>query len=188
MDAQDLPKRSSNSQTPTVLDPEPQPYRVLGVDPGLRITGYGVIERSDDKPLVREAGIIRSADGRSTADMAERLKSLYTSLVEVVEQFSPKVMAVEQLYAHYKHPRTAILMGHARGVLLLAGAQHNVPIVSYSATQIKKRITGNGRASKEQVQLTIQRELSLTKVPEPPDVADALAAALCQFYEQKIHA
>ncbi len=180
--------QTTNSEASSSTAETQTTFRILGVDPGLRLTGYAVIEQCDNKPLVREAGIIRSADGRSTADMAERLKSLYTSLVEIVQQFSPSVMAVEQLYSHYEHPRTAILMGHARGVLLLAGAQHNVPIVSYAATRIKKTITGNGRASKEQVQLTIQRELHLAKVPEPPDVADALAAALCQFYEQNIHA
>ena len=97
-------------------------------------------------------------------------------------------MAVEQLYAHYEHPRTAILMAHARGVLLLAAGQNGLPVVSYNATRIKKTVTGNGRATKEQVQRTIQRELGLAAVPEPPDVADALAAALCHYYVLKLPA
>src|SRR5438876_2770940 len=109
--------------------------------------------------------------------MAHRLRDLYNGIVEVVEQFLPQVVVVEQLYAHYQHPRTAILMAHARGVIFLAAAQHDLPVVSYNATRIKKTVTGSGRASKDQVQRTIQRELSLAKVPEPPDVADALAAA-----------
>jgi len=92
------------------------------------------------------------------------------------------------LYAHYEHPRTAILMAHARGVILLAAGQAELPVVSYNATRIKKTITGNGRASKEQVQHTVQRELGLAKLPEPPDVADALAAALCHYYVQKLPA
>jgi crossover junction endodeoxyribonuclease RuvC len=100
----------------------------------------------------------------------------------VIDQFHPQVVAVEQLYAHYQHPRTAILMGHARGVILLAAGQRNLPLVSYNATRIKKTITGNGRASKEQIQRTIERELGLDKTPEPPDVADALAVALCHYY------
>jgi crossover junction endodeoxyribonuclease RuvC len=97
-------------------------------------------------------------------------------------------MAVEQLYSHYEHPRTAILMGHARGAIFLAAAQKKIPVVSYAATRVKKIVTGNGRASKEQVQRTIQRELGLAALPEPPDVADALAIALCHYYQQQIPA
>jgi crossover junction endodeoxyribonuclease RuvC len=102
-----------------------------------------------------------------------------------MEQFHPCAVAVEQLFAHYDHPRTAILMAHARGVILLAAAQRDLAMVSYAATRIKKTITGSGRASKEQVQYTIQRELGLASLPEPPDVADALAAALCHYYVLK---
>jgi crossover junction endodeoxyribonuclease RuvC len=93
---------------------------------------------------------------------------------------------MEQLYAHYEHPRTAILMAHARGVLFLAASLHGLPVVSYSATQIKKTITGSGRAGKDQVQRTIQNELGLDKLPEPPDVADALAVGLCHYYVHKV--
>ena len=152
--------------------------RILGIDPGLQITGYGVVEASVSQPKVCEAGIIRSS-GKS---MTSRLLFLYNGIVEVMDQFHPQVVAVEQLYAHYQHPRTAILMGHARGVILLAAGQRNLPLVSYNATRIKKTITGNGRASKEQIQRTIERELGLDKTPEPPDVADALAVALCHYY------
>src|SRR6516225_1299473 len=156
--------------------------RILGIDPGLHVTGYGVVEASSLQPKVCEAGIIRC----SGKDMASRLLFLYNGIVEVIDQFQPQGVAVEQLYAHYQHPRTAILMGHARGVIFLAAAQRNLPVVSYNATHIKKSITGNGRASKEQVQRTIQRELSLVELPEPPDVADALAVALCHYYELKV--
>jgi crossover junction endodeoxyribonuclease RuvC len=158
--------------------------RILGIDPGLQITGYAVIESSSNGPHIREAGVIRSSEGKTSIDMAPRLCSLYEGLVEVLDQFSPDVVAVEQLYAHYEHPRTAILMGHARGVIFLSAGQRNLPVASYNATSIKKAITGNGRASKEQVQRTIQRELNLTAAPEPPDVADALAVALCHYYSQ----
>src|SRR5262249_7508489 len=112
----------------------------------------------------------------------------YNGLVEVIDQYRPEVCAVEQLYAHYKHPRTAILMGHARGVIFLTAAQRGLPVVSYAATRIKKTITGNGHASKEQIQRTIQRELGLAQLPEPPDVADALAVALCHHYAQRLPA
>lgn len=162
--------------------------RILGLDPGLQVTGYAVLEARGGSPRVCEAGVIRGAEGRESTDMAPRLKHLYDGIVEVLEQFQPGVVVVEQLFAHYDHPRTAILMAHARGVLFLAAGQRGLPVVSYNATRIKKTVTGNGRASKEQVQLTIQSELSLAELPEPPDVADALAAALCHYYAVKLPA
>jgi crossover junction endodeoxyribonuclease RuvC len=166
----------------------PRPRCILGIDPGLQVTGYGVVEFGPGRPLVREAGIIKSAEGRAAADMACRLVSLYNGIVEVIDQFRPEVLSVEQLFAHYEHPRTAILMGHARGVILLAAGQRGLPVISYNATRIKKAITGSGRAPKQQVQHTVARELGLPQVPEPPDVADALAAALCHYYVQKLPA
>lgn len=162
--------------------------RILGLDPGLQVTGYAVLEARAGAPRVCEAGVIRGAEGRETTDMAPRLRHLYDGIVEVLEQFEPGVVVVEQLFAHYEHPRTAILMAHARGVMFLAAAQRNLPVISYNATRIKKTITGSGRASKEQVQRTIQRELGLAQLPEPPDVADALAAALCHYYAVKLPA
>jgi crossover junction endodeoxyribonuclease RuvC len=162
--------------------------RILGVDPGLQVTGYAVLEVGSQRPVVCEAGVLRSSEGRAAADMAPRLCAVYNGLVDVLTQFRPGVVAVEQLYAHYQHPRTAILMAHARGVIFLAAGLQGLPVVSYNATRIKKTITGHGRASKEQVQRTVQHELGLAKVPEPPDVADALAAALCHYYAQKLPA
>jgi crossover junction endodeoxyribonuclease RuvC len=165
------------------------PLRILGIDPGLQITGYGVIEVTPAKPRVCEAGVIRGTEReRDKPDMALRLANLYTGIVEVIEQYHPRAVAVEQLYAHYQHPRTAILMAHARGVLLLAAGLHGVPVTSYNATRIKKTITGHGRASKEQMQYAMLRELGLPALPEPPDVADALAAALCHYYAEKLAA
>ncbi|MBM4068741.1 MAG: crossover junction endodeoxyribonuclease RuvC [Planctomycetes bacterium] len=155
--------------------------RILGVDPGLHITGYAVLEVATQAPKICEAGIIRGKE-KSAAKLAQRILFLYNGIVEVIEQFRPEVVVVEQLYAHYQHPRTAILMGHARGAILLAAVQRELPVVSYNATRIKRTVTGNGRASKQQVQRTVQRELGLAKLPEPPDVADAIAAALCHYH------
>jgi crossover junction endodeoxyribonuclease RuvC len=155
--------------------------RILGIDPGLQITGYGVVEAAVKGPKIVEAGVVRPAG----SDLAAKVCSLYDGIAEVIESFAPTDMAIEQLYAHYDHPRTAILMGHARGVLLLAAARHQLAVTSYAATRVKKTITGHGRASKEQMQLAIQRELGLAKKPEPADVADALAVALCHFYSTK---
>src|SRR3954471_5897949 len=121
------------------------PTRILGLDPGLQVTGYAVLEASDSGPKICEAGVIRSAEGRDPADMARRIRTLYDGLCEVLEQYSPAAMAVEQLYAHYDHPRTAILMAHARGAFLLAGAQRSIPVISYAATRVKKLVTGSGR-------------------------------------------
>lgn len=162
--------------------------RLLGIDPGLQITGYAVIEVGTQGPIVCEAGILRSVEGREHLELAPRLLSLYNGILEVIEQFRPQVVVVEQLYAHYEHPRTAILMAHARGVFYLAAAQNQLPVISYNATQIKKTITGSGRAPKDQVQRTMQRELGLNRLPEPADVADALAVALCHYFTQKMPA
>jgi len=159
--------------------------RILGIDPGLQVTGYAILDIRAPRPALCEAGIIRSSEGRATTDLAPRLNVLYDSLVEVIEQYKPEAMTVEQLYAHYEHPRTAILMGHARGVILLAAASHDIPVFSYAATRIKKTITGHGHASKEQMQFAVQRELGLAKLPEPADVADAIAGALCHYHAQK---
>ena len=163
-----------------------RPRRILGVDPGLQVTGYAVLEVRSAAPHVCEAGVVRTAEGRHTTDVAIRVRSLYDGIVEVLDQFRPEVMCVEQLFSHYDHPRTAILMAHARGVLFLAAAQKDIPVVSYAASRVKKTITGHGRASKEQMQHAIERELRLPKLPEPHDVADALAIALCHYHAVKL--
>ncbi|HLN29421.1 MAG TPA: crossover junction endodeoxyribonuclease RuvC [Gemmataceae bacterium] len=160
--------------------------RILGIDPGLQITGYAVVDAGTRGPVICEAGLIRSSEGSVKPELDQRLRVLYNGIEDLLNQFHPQTVVVEQLYAHYLHPRTAILMGHARGVILLAASRRDLRVVSYSATRIKKTITGNGRAPKEQVQRTIQREFGLSQLPDPPDVADALAAALCHFYVQKL--
>jgi crossover junction endodeoxyribonuclease RuvC len=153
--------------------------RILGIDPGLNITGYGVLEFEGGRLRLCEAGVVR---GKSRGSLTGRLLEIHEGVAEVIAGLHPGVMALEELYSHYDRPRTAILMGHARGVICLAAAEAGIPVLHYSATQIKRILTGSGRASKSQVQLAIQRELALSDVPEPPDVADALAAALCHYY------
>ncbi len=153
--------------------------RILGIDPGLNITGYGVLEAGGGVLRLCEAGVVR---GRSRDSLTKRLLEIHDGLSEVIENSRPQAMALEELYSHYQRPRTAILMGHARGVICLAAAKAGVPVAHYSATQIKRILTGSGRAAKSQVQRAIQRELALSAVPDPPDVADALAVALCHYY------
>jgi crossover junction endodeoxyribonuclease RuvC len=155
---------------------------ILGLDPGLETTGYGLLALTPAGPRVAEAGVLRSAAGRDPADMGDRVKSLYDGLVEVLDQWQPTAVAVEQLFAHVEHPRTAVLMAHARGVYFLAAAQRGLPVFSYPSTTVKKTITGHGRAGKEQMQHAVMRELGLAKPPEPHDVADALAIALCHAF------
>jgi crossover junction endodeoxyribonuclease RuvC len=150
--------------------------RVLGIDPGLNITGYGILDEEDQQIKLVEAGVVRTS---GTEPMAERLGEIGRELGKIIGQFSPDVIAVEELYSHYAHPKTAIIMGHARGVIFLKAAETGIEVRPYASTRIKKSLTGNGRATKEQVQLMIRSTLGLTEVPEPPDVADALAIALC---------
>jgi crossover junction endodeoxyribonuclease RuvC len=158
------------------------PRRILGLDPGLQTTGYGVLEMTPSGPRVAEGGVVRSSEGRHAADLSRRLTSLYDGILEVIDQWEPTAVAVEQLYAHVEHPRTAVLMAHARGVLLLAAGHRRIPVFSYAATKVKKLLTGHGRANKEQMQHAVTRELGLAKPPEPHDVADALAIALCHVH------
>lgn len=150
--------------------------RILGIDPGLQVCGYACVETDGGREVVIEAGVLRTTHGLPIElrldEIAEDMESLLTRL-------TPDVVAVEEIYSHYAHPRTAILMGHARGVILQKCARAHIEVKSFAATRIKKSVTGNGRASKEQVQRTIQTILGLPELPSPPDVADAMAAALC---------
>ncbi|QVL31441.1 crossover junction endodeoxyribonuclease RuvC [Telmatocola sphagniphila] len=159
---------------------------ILGIDPGLNTTGYGLLEYSTGKIRLVEAGVVRSLPSKKQSDLGLRLKSLFEGISEIVDQYKPEAMAIEQLYSHYAHPRTAIIMGHARGALLLAAGMKNIPVHHFKATQIKKTITGHGHASKEQIQATVTRELGLLKAPEPYDVTDALAVALCFVFSRKM--
>ncbi len=150
--------------------------RILGIDPGLQVCGYACLQIDRDQERLIEAGVVRTD---STLAIEEKLNRIAEDTESLIKSLSPDVVAVEELYSHYAHPKTAILMGHARGVILQKSAQAGLEVRSFSATRIKKSLTGNGRASKEQVQRTIQTILSLPELPEPNDVADAIAVALC---------
>ena len=150
--------------------------RILGIDPGLQVCGYAFIKADSGQERLIEAGVIKTSPG----DILEcKLNRIAQDINTLLARFQPEIVAVEQLYAHYAHPRTAILMGHARGVILQSCVAAGAKVKSFSATRIKKSITGNGRASKEQMQRTVQTILALPQPPEPNDVADAIAAALC---------
>jgi crossover junction endodeoxyribonuclease RuvC len=153
--------------------------RIVGIDPGLTTTGYGVIEVHKQQVKLVEGGVIRADTPEAPLEI--RLSSLFDGVAEILEQFHPEALALEELYSHYEYPATAILMGHARGVICLAAAKKGIPVFNYASTQIKLSTTGNGRASKEQVQRAIQARLQLREIPQPNDVADALAIALCHY-------
>ena len=150
---------------------------MLGIDPGLGLTGYGLVDlaRGAVEPTLLEAGVFKLDAKRS---LEVRLQQLHEDLSALIAEHAPARVAVEQLYAHYAHPRTAILMGHARGVILQVATAAGLPVESLAATEVKKSLTGNGHATKRQMQLAVQAQCRLAELPEPPDVADAIAIAL----------
>ena len=149
--------------------------RILGIDPGLGITGYGLIEACGNNLKLIEAGIIRS---NAKDKMEKRLADIYKKIINLIEDTMPEAVVLEEIYSHYKHPKTSILMAHARGAICLGVEHQNVALVNYPATKIKKAITGRGRASKEQMQRTVASLLGLKNPPEPVDITDALALAI----------
>lgn len=150
--------------------------RILGIDPGLRLTGYGVVDYVPLRPKLVDGGVIRL---NTKSSIADRLVELEAELESIFEEFKPEICAVEQLYSHYAHPRTAILMGHARGVIMLVARRRGAVVEQYAANRIKQSLTGHGHASKPQMQRAIMDLWKLKEAPDPPDVADALAVALC---------
>ena len=149
---------------------------ICGIDPGLGVTGYAILRSHTSPAEIIDAGVCRFS---AKDTLAARLASIHADIAAILADHRPTLVAVEQLYSHYNQPRTAILMGHARGVILLAAAERGIEVRSYSATRVKRFLTGNGRATKAQMQRAIQMTFGLPAPPEPHDVADALAVALC---------
>ncbi|MFM7242705.1 MAG: crossover junction endodeoxyribonuclease RuvC [Planctomycetaceae bacterium] len=171
--------RSLPDQAPErTVSPPPGVERVVGFDPGLNITGYGVVECHGGTVRVVEAGVVRSRGDTLEA----RLHAIHSGVREVIEAFAPTAMAIEQVFAHAKFPKAALLLAHARGVICLAGAQAGLAVHHYLPKRVKSLLTGSGSAGKQQMQAAVQRELKLPKVPEPADAADALAVALADWH------
>ena len=160
------------------MESQSPPLRVVGFDPGLNTTGYGVVEWSGAAVRLVEAGTIRP---RSDS-LESRLAEIHAGVREVLEAFRPSAMAIEQIFVHSRFPKTAILMGHARGVICLAAAQAGLDVHHYLPNRVKSTLTGNGHAGKEQMQAAVQRELALASRPQPADAADALAIALADYH------
>jgi crossover junction endodeoxyribonuclease RuvC len=149
--------------------------RVLGIDPALRTTGYGVIETGRTRTRLVEAGVVAP---RARDTLERRLRELHAGITDVIEQTKPDSIVIEELYTTYRNPGTAILMAHARGVLCLAAAQAGIVVHSMGHAHVKRALTGSGSARKGQVNAMVTQLLGLRQAPEPEDVSDALALAL----------
>ena len=151
--------------------------RILGIDPGLTITGYACVEAAEGErdPALCEAGVLRL---RSGASVSYRLRQLHEDLEELLDELAPQRMAVERIFVHARFAQAAIVMGHARGVVLLAAARRGIDLDELPPATVKKAITGRGGAGKQQMQRAIMAQCGLAAPPDPPDVADAIAIAL----------
>jgi crossover junction endodeoxyribonuclease RuvC len=149
--------------------------RILGVDPGLRVTGYGAIEADSRGLRLVEAGVIAPPVG---APLEDRLGELFREMCAVIAATAPEVMVVEEIWTAYRNPTTAVLMGHARGVICLAAGSHGVTVRHLVHSLVKRALVGSGGARKEQVKRMVMQQLRLSVRPEPDDVSDALALAL----------
>ncbi|MBI2915438.1 MAG: crossover junction endodeoxyribonuclease RuvC [Elusimicrobia bacterium] len=158
---------------------------ILGVDPGFGTTGYGLLStrsNSSEVPQLIEAGFL---DSNKKKNFPERLDEIYKHFLNILKEFSPAAVAVEDVFSVGAFPRSAIFIGHVRGVILLAAAQRAIPTFTYYPIQVKKILLGYGRGTKLQTQKMVQRTLGLDSIPRPDDVADALAMALCHAYRSR---
>ena len=150
--------------------------KILGLDPGLRITGYGVIEKTGATLTYISGGCIKSPDG----ELPDRLKNILNSVQEVIARFNPDEVAVEKVFVNI-NPQSTLLLGQARGAAICAAVSRDLPVSEYTALQVKQAVVGNGHAKKEQVQEMVKRLLKLPGYPSP-DAADALACAICHAH------
>lgn len=153
--------------------------RVLGIDPGTLITGYGLIEERNTDFTYLSSGKIKTSP---RDPLSCRLKKIYNDLTEIMEKYSPNVTAVESLFFS-KDAKSALKLGHARGVAILASANYEIPVAEYSPAEIKKAIVGNGRADKSQIKYMVSVLLNLQQANYSFDVSDALAVAVCHIHQ-----
>lgn len=156
--------------------------RIIGIDPGTGILGFGVVEICGEKIKLIDGGVIKTP---AHTPLDERLEEIFDSLNEIIKQNNPEVMSIEKLFFS-RNVTTAISVSHARGVAILAGRKHKMPIAEYTPLQIKQTVTGYGRADKKQVQEMVRLQLGLTEVPKPDDCADALAAAITHYLMTRV--
>src|SRR3954468_19059358 len=167
------------STASTRTDLRPADAVVLGVDPGTAVTGYGVVARTGDGAVsLLECGVIRT---HPRAPLPERLRDIYEGIAEVVSRAAPSVLAVESVF-YAKNVRTSVVLGHARGVVLLAAALRGLTVAEYPPAEVKSAVVGAGAATKDQVGYMVQRLLRLKEPPKPHDAADGVALALCHCF------
>lgn len=154
---------------------------VMGIDPGSLVTGYGLVGEEGGRLISVDYGVIRLQERGHTDAIAVRLKVLFDGLCGIIRRYSPDVVAVESVF-HSANVKSALTLGHVRGVVLLSAASEGLPLVEYSPLEVKKAVTGYGRADKHQIQAMVKTLLNLDRVPEPHDAADALAIALCRAF------
>jgi crossover junction endodeoxyribonuclease RuvC len=157
---------------------------VLGIDPGLTTTGYGLVAHTPDGPRLRTVGVIRTAAGEP---IEQRLLELHGDLTAIIEEHHPDAVAIEQVFTN-RNLRTSIAVGRASGVVLLAAATAGLAVHEYTPTQVKSAVAGFGKADKGQVQRMVKTRLDLAEIPKPADAADALAVALCHLQAFKLAA
>ncbi len=156
--------------------------KVLGVDPGTLTSGFGIVSEEDHKLFhVVSGGISPSAKN----PFPKRLKKIYEELEKIIDKYRPNVVVVEDLFVS-KNIRSALKLGHSRGVAILAAMNAGLPVFEYSPSEVKQAVVGNGKADKKQVQLMVKSLLDLQKVPHPADAADALAAAICHIHSSRL--
>ena len=153
--------------------------RILGIDPGTIAMGYGVIDDEEDEAALVDCGALTTP---KRSPIGERLSYLYAKLIEIISHYQPEVVAVEQPFVA-KNVRSALAIGRAQAVAMLAAANKGIPIYEYTPAQIKQRVTNYGASSKEQIQEMVRIQLGLAQVPQPNDAADALAVAICHLRE-----
>jgi crossover junction endodeoxyribonuclease RuvC len=153
--------------------------RILGIDPALSVTGFGVIDETTKGLSLVDSGIVKS---KSKYPLPARLATIYQGILNKVGELKPDCIILEKLYVHYRHPTTAFILGHARGIICLISAEMKLPLFEYSATRVKKAVVGQGLASKAQIQRMVASILRLTQVPKYQDVSDALALAITHSY------
>jgi crossover junction endodeoxyribonuclease RuvC len=149
--------------------------RILGIDPGIAIVGYGVIDKEGNRYKTVAYDAVTT---RAHTPLEERLEKVYTGINEIIKIYKPDAMSIEELFFN-NNAKTALTVGQARGVIILAAVQNHVPVYEYTPLQVKQALTGYGRASKSQIQQMMKSMLALTEIPKPDDVADALAIAVC---------
>jgi crossover junction endodeoxyribonuclease RuvC len=157
--------------------------RVLGIDCGSRVTGYGVIDSNGADCIYISCGAIRS---KSSDPLADRLKSIYSGIVQIIRELEPEAAAFESLF-YATNVQSALKLGHVRGVSMFAAAEANLPIYEYSPLEVKSAVTGYGRAEKPQVQQMVRALLKLNAPPQPYDASDALAVAICHIHTNRFN-